>query len=81
MMFILIFLIDLVVAFAWASGIKAIACNRALAASLWSGFITLAAAVSIISYNINNWLLIPATLGSMMGTYLSVKLKSNEDQS
>ena len=76
-MFLLIFLIDLIVAFAWAIGIKAVADNKALAAGLWSGFITLSAAISIISYNKDNLLLIPAILGSAFGTYLSVKHKKN----
>ncbi len=72
-MFLLIFVIDLVVAYSWARAIKAIQKNKPLASALWAGFITLSSAVSIISYNIDNYLLIPAVLGGSIGTYLSVK--------
>lgn len=76
-MFLIIFLLDLVVAFAWTKCVKAVAENEALKAALWSGFIAFSAAISIISYNNNNLLLIPAILGSAIGTYLSVKYKKN----
>ncbi len=70
-----IFIVDLIVAFAWANSVKAISEGKAVKAGLWAGFITFSAAVSIISYNENNLLLIPATLGGAFGTYLSVKSK------
>lgn len=73
MMFILIFLVDMIVAFFWAKGIKAVADKKALEAALWSGSITLASAFSVISYNNNHWLIIPALLGSALGTYFSVR--------
>lgn len=72
-MYLLIFIVDLVIAFAWAKGVRAVAEHRCVAAGLWSGFITMFAAVSIISYTIDHFLLIPAIVGSAVGTYLSVK--------
>jgi tryptophan-rich sensory protein len=71
-MAVLIFFIDLIVAFAWAKSIKAIASNKPVTAALFASFITLSGAITIISYTTNHWLLIPAVLGSGVGTYLSV---------
>lgn len=71
--FLLIFIIDLIVSFAWAKSVKAISDNKPLKASLWAGFITLSGGITIIGYTINHWLLIPAVIGSSLGTYLSVK--------
>ena len=76
-MFLLIFILDLIVAFAWGKCVKAVSDNEAMKAALWSSFITLSAAISIISYNQNNLLIIPAILGGAIGTYLSVKYKKN----
>ena len=73
--FIVVFIVDLVVSFAWAKSIKAIATDSPVKAALWAGIITLFGAFTIISYNINNWLLIPAVAGSSLGTYLSVKYR------
>lgn len=70
---IVIFLIDLIVAFAWARCVKAVDDEKAMRAALWSSFITLSGAITVISYNYNNLLLIPAVLGAGVGTYLSVK--------
>lgn len=72
-LFPLIFVIDFVVSFAWANCVKAISNDKPSNAGLWSGFITLAGAITVIGYTQNHWLLIPAVLGSSLGTYLSVK--------
>lgn len=70
---VLVFLVDLVVAFAWTECIKSIGERKAFKSAIWAGFITLSGAFTIISYTSNNWLLIPAVLGGAIGTYLSVK--------
>jgi len=72
---LIIFTIDLIVSFAWAKAIKAISDNKPLIAALFAAFITLSGAITIISYTTNHWLLIPAVLGSGVGTYLSVRCK------
>lgn len=72
-LFILIFLVDLSVAFAWTECVKAVAERKVIGATLWSGFITSSGAFTIISYTHNNWLIIPAVVGGMIGTYLSIK--------
>lgn len=69
----IIFAIDVIVSYGWAKSIKAISDDKPIKAALWAGFITLSGAITIISYNKNNWLLIPAILGSGVGTYLSVR--------
>lgn len=71
----LVFAIDLVVSFAWARSIKAISDNKPVKAALWAGFITLSGAITIISYTENHLLLIPAVIGSSIGTFLSVRYK------
>lgn len=76
---ICVFMVDLVVAFAWAQCIKSIREERAIESSLWAGFITLCGAFSIISYTNNKWLLIPAVIGTILGTYLSVKYRKNDN--
>ena len=75
MWYIVIFIIDLLVAFAWGKCVKAVAENKPFIAAVYSSFITLSGAVTIISYNKNHWLLIPAIIGGAIGTYLSVKYK------
>lgn len=75
-----IFLLDLFVSFAWARCIKAVADNQSLMAGIWSGILSLAGAVTVISYTHNNWLLIPAVIGSAIGTYISVKFKKDDNK-
>jgi hypothetical protein len=72
----IIFIIDLLVAFAWGRCVKAVAENKPLTAALYSAFISASGAITIISYNKDNWLIIPAIIGGSVGTYLSVRKKS-----
>ena len=76
MWFVIIFIIDLLVAFAWGKCVKAVADNKPLAAAIYSAFISASGAITIISYNKNNWLIIPAIIGGSIGTYLAVRYKS-----
>jgi len=75
MMYLFVFLLDLLTAFLWAMGIKAVSGNRPLAAAMWSGLITLASALSLVAINKDLWMLIPAVVGSSVGTYLGAKEK------
>lgn len=72
-MWAIIFIIDFIVAFAWGKCVKAVSDNKPLQAALYSGFITLSGAITIISYTSNHYLIIPAILGSSIGTFFSVK--------
>ena len=76
---ILIFFADLIVSFAWTECIKSIGERKALKSGLWAGFITLTGAFSIINYTSNNWFLFPAVSGAILGTYLSVKFKKDDN--
>jgi hypothetical protein len=78
-LFIIIFVIDFVVSYGWAKAVKGISDNDALKAALWAGFITLSGGISTISFIINHWLLFPAVLGSMVGTYVAVKFKKHDN--
>lgn len=75
LLFPFIFIIDFIIAFAWGKCVKAVSDNKPLNAALWSGFITLLGAITIVSYTKNNWLLIPAVIGSTLGTYFSIKYR------
>ena len=74
---ILIFFVDSVVSFAWAECIKSIGEKKVIASGLWAGVLTLCGAFTIINYTANNWFLIPAVAGAILGTCLSVKYKKN----
>lgn len=79
LLFIIIFAIDFIVSYGWAKAVKGISDNQALQAALWAGFITLSGGISTISYVLNHWLLIPAVLGSVIGTYIAVKFRKNDN--
>jgi len=74
-----IFIIDLIASYTWGKCVKAVEENQAIAAALWGGGLYVASSATVLSYNQNVWLLIPAILGSMVGTYLSVKLKKHDN--
>jgi uncharacterized membrane protein YfcA len=74
--FILIFIIDFTVSFIWVKSIQAIDDNNALKAATTAAFMTLASAVTLISFVKNWWLVIPAVLGSFIGTYVGVKTRN-----
>lgn len=79
LMFIGIFLIDFILSYGWAKSIKGISDSKPLKAGLWAGFITLSGGVSTIGFVTNYWLLIPAVLGSIVGTYIAVKYEKNDN--
>jgi len=68
---IIVFLVTLVVDFAWSMYIKSLSNGNHLKAAGWSVFISLAGGITVISYTENNWLLIPSVVGGAIGTYLS----------
>jgi hypothetical protein len=66
-----IFLLTLVVDFAWSMYIKSLANNKHMRAVGWSVFISIAGGITVIGYTENHWLLIPAVIGGAVGTYCS----------
>jgi hypothetical protein len=60
---------------AWARYMTCIAEKRVRGAVLWSAAISLLAGFSVIQYVDDNWMLIPATLGGAVGTWVGMKIK------
>ena len=71
--FFAIFFLDIVNA--WY--IKAISEDRAVVASLWAVFVTLASCVAIINYTRDNMMIIPALVGAFVGTYVGIIIKKS----
>ncbi len=74
--FPIIFILDFLVAYIWVKSIQAIDDNNAIKAAITASFMTLSSAITIISYNKNWWLIIPAVAGTFFGTYIGVKRRN-----
>ena len=48
-----------------------------IGASLWAVVVYVIAAIAVIEYNSNHWLLIPAGLGAFCGTYVGMILRQH----
>lgn len=77
--YILVFFTMMATDYFWGIYIKAMAKHQAIKASIFGAFIMLCGAFTAISYIENHWALIPATIGGMIGTYISAKY-SNLDK-
>lgn len=77
--YILVFFTMMLTDYFWGVYIKAMAKHQAIKASIFGAFIMLCGAFTAISYISDHWALIPATLGGMIGTYLSAKYSNTED--
>jgi uncharacterized membrane protein YfcA len=71
--FPIIFIIDFVVAYVWVKSIQAIEGKKPFKAANTAAAMTLLAAITVISYTSNWWLVIPAVSGTWLGTYISVR--------
>ena len=69
---ILVFIAYTALDFTFARYTKATADNKPLAASLWATSILMFTGYVTVSYVNDPWLLIPATLGAFLGTYVAV---------
>ena len=58
--------------------LSAVEKNRAVAAGLWAGILYLLGALIVVGYTKDVWILVPATIGGILGTYLGVKLKGTK---
>lgn len=68
--FIAVFLLDVV----WTAYIVQVSNKNALLAAIYSVFLYLSSAYALTKYMENKKMLIPATLGAFIGTYLVVSL-------
>ena len=58
--------------------LTAIEKNRAGMASVWAGVLYLLGALIVVGYTRDVWLLVPAVLGGIVGTYVGVKVKGTK---
>lgn len=58
---------------AWAKYMVSAAQQRVGSAMFWSSAITLLAGFVTVEYVDNNWMLIPATMGGMLGTWIGMR--------
>ena len=57
--------------------LKAVHEEQTLRASGWATIVYVIAAIAVIEYNTNHWLLIPAGFGAFCGTWVGIKLRKN----
>ncbi len=55
--------------------LSAIEKNRAVMASIWAGVLYLFGALIVVGYTRDVWILVPAVIGGILGTYVGVKVK------
>ena len=55
--------------------LRAVADNRAVAASAWAVVVYIIASVAVINYTADHWSLIPAGLGAFCGTWVGMRLR------
>ncbi len=55
--------------------LSAIEKNRAVMASIWAGVLYLFGALIVVGYTRDVWILVPAVVGGVLGTYVGVKVK------
>lgn len=79
--YILVFFMMMITDYFWGIYIKAVAQHREIKASLFGALIMICGAFTAISYIENHWALVPAVLGGMIGTYISVKYNKSNDGS
>jgi uncharacterized membrane protein YfcA len=57
--------------------LKAVHEEHAAKASAWAAMVYVIAAIAVIEYNSNHWLLIPAAVGAFCGTWAGMRLRKN----
>jgi hypothetical protein len=78
--FFMVWLIDWLIAFAalfvadfaWAICVRKVRDDSAVAAALWALGIFLPTSVAVIGYTTDPWLLVPASIGTLFGTFAGV---------
>jgi hypothetical protein len=69
--FLALFIVDIL----YVVYMKKVQQDNAIMASVWATSIYLLNSVAIISYTSDNTILIPASIGAFMGTYVGMKIK------
>lgn len=75
---ILVFLLTACVDYVWARCIIALTQRRALVAGAYSALIYIFNGAAIVGFTYNHWLIIPATIGACVGTFIAVERHSHE---
>lgn len=52
--------------------------GKILKASCWSVVVFFIAAIAVVNYTTNHWLLLPACLGAFFGTYIGMMIRKNK---
>lgn len=78
LMYLVVFGVLFIVDIAWSFYINSVKNGSAAKAASWAAFMFGIQAVATISYVSNPLLLIPATIGGFLGTYVGVSLNSNK---
>ena len=55
--------------------LRAVQHDKPLIASGWAVVVYMIAAIAVIEYNSNHWLLIPAGFGAFCGTFVGMKIR------
>jgi uncharacterized membrane protein YfcA len=59
--------------------LQAVQNNEAMKASLWGVVVFFVAAIAVVNYTTNHWLLVPACLGAFLGTYVGIRIRKIND--
>lgn len=78
MKYVLTFCLMILLDYGWAKYISNVSAKKALPASLWSVTIYLIGAVLTLLVVEDHAIIIPATLGTLTGTYVAVKRESKK---
>jgi hypothetical protein len=70
---LLIFTVSAIVDICWTKYLIATADRQLWRATAWSGAIVASGGVVVVGYTADHWLLIPAVLGAMVGTWLTIR--------
>jgi uncharacterized membrane protein YfcA len=55
--------------------LRAVNNNEVLKSSLWAVVVFVIAAIAVVNYTTDHWLLIPAALGAFCGTFVGMKIR------
>jgi uncharacterized membrane protein YfcA len=59
--------------------LQAVQNNEAMKASIWGVVVFFVAAIAVVNYTTNHWLLVPACLGAFLGTYVGIRIRKIND--
>ena len=72
MKYLLVFLVVTLLDYGWGAYIKAVSQKRPYQAAVWSAGIYLIGMANTLLAVEDHWMLIPGTLGTLLGTFLAV---------